>query len=162
GTGRGGSDVRPLGRRRPRRGPGAALRPPPARRPALRGDQPGSGEVGPGPARTHRVRARAPAACRPVQGRGGAHPGAPRRGSGPGGGRPRVAGPSPLTTSHPMPEDDSMTTTASTAPAVAPPNLPVMLHHYIDGEHVPSEGGRTFTTADPVTNRPYAAVAAGG
>ncbi|MHB1784960.1 MAG: 5-carboxymethyl-2-hydroxymuconate semialdehyde dehydrogenase [Acidimicrobiales bacterium] len=40
--------------------------------------------------------------------------------------------------------------------------LPSHLQHYIGGKHVESVDGRTFTTADPVTNRPYADVAAGG
>jgi 5-carboxymethyl-2-hydroxymuconic-semialdehyde dehydrogenase len=36
------------------------------------------------------------------------------------------------------------------------------LEHYIGGAHTPSADGATFEVADPVTNRPYATVAAGG
>jgi 5-carboxymethyl-2-hydroxymuconic-semialdehyde dehydrogenase len=36
------------------------------------------------------------------------------------------------------------------------------LEHYIGGAHGPSADGATFEVADPVTNRPYATVAAGG
>jgi 5-carboxymethyl-2-hydroxymuconic-semialdehyde dehydrogenase len=43
-----------------------------------------------------------------------------------------------------------------------PPGLPAKLEHFIGGTHVPSADGATFEVADPVTNQPYAAVAAGG
>ncbi|MEU4579772.1 5-carboxymethyl-2-hydroxymuconate semialdehyde dehydrogenase [Nonomuraea sp. NPDC023979] len=36
------------------------------------------------------------------------------------------------------------------------------LEHYIDGAHVPSVSGATFTALEPATNRPYLTVAAGG
>jgi 5-carboxymethyl-2-hydroxymuconic-semialdehyde dehydrogenase len=36
------------------------------------------------------------------------------------------------------------------------------LLHFIGGEHVPSTSGLTFDNADPVSNQPYARVAAGG
>ncbi len=36
------------------------------------------------------------------------------------------------------------------------------LEHYIGGKHVPSADGATFEVADPVSNRPYGTVAAGG
>jgi 5-carboxymethyl-2-hydroxymuconic-semialdehyde dehydrogenase len=42
-----------------------------------------------------------------------------------------------------------------------PPGLPGKLAHFIGGAHTPSATGATFEVADPVTNRPYAAVAAG-
>jgi 5-carboxymethyl-2-hydroxymuconic-semialdehyde dehydrogenase len=46
---------------------------------------------------------------------------------------------------------------------VTPPsNLPAKLEHFIGGAHVPSTDGATFDVADPVTNQPYACVAAGG
>ncbi len=40
--------------------------------------------------------------------------------------------------------------------------IPEKLLHYIGGKHVPSADGVTFGVADPVTNRVYAQVAAGG
>ena len=43
-----------------------------------------------------------------------------------------------------------------------PARLPAKLEHFIGGTHVPSADGATFEVADPVTNRPYATVAAGG
>ena len=42
-----------------------------------------------------------------------------------------------------------------------PDGVPSALLHYIGGEHAPSVSGRTFPTADPVTNEPYAEVASG-
>jgi len=46
---------------------------------------------------------------------------------------------------------------------VTPPsNLPAKLEHFIGGAHAPSADGATFDVADPVTNQPYASVAAGG
>jgi 5-carboxymethyl-2-hydroxymuconic-semialdehyde dehydrogenase len=46
---------------------------------------------------------------------------------------------------------------------VTPPaGLPAKLEHFIGGEQTPSADGATFEVADPVTNQPYAAVAAGG
>ena len=42
-----------------------------------------------------------------------------------------------------------------------PDGLPALLRHYVGGEHVASASARTFEAADPVTNEPYAAVAAG-
>ncbi|HEY2263963.1 MAG TPA: aldehyde dehydrogenase family protein, partial [Streptosporangiaceae bacterium] len=44
----------------------------------------------------------------------------------------------------------------------APPGLPAKLEHFIGGASVPSADGATFDVADPVTNTPYATVAAGG
>jgi 5-carboxymethyl-2-hydroxymuconic-semialdehyde dehydrogenase len=43
-----------------------------------------------------------------------------------------------------------------------PPDLPAKLDHFIGGAHTPSADGATFEVADPLTNRPYATVAAGG
>src|SRR5579859_4565862 len=43
-----------------------------------------------------------------------------------------------------------------------PPGLPTQLEHFIGGARVTSKDGATFEVADPVTNRPYATVAAGG
>jgi 5-carboxymethyl-2-hydroxymuconic-semialdehyde dehydrogenase len=43
-----------------------------------------------------------------------------------------------------------------------PPDLPARLEHFIGGTHAASADGATFEVADPVTNRPYATVAAGG
>jgi len=43
-----------------------------------------------------------------------------------------------------------------------PPGLPVRLEHFIGGAHTPSADGATFEVADPVSNQPYATVAAGG
>jgi 5-carboxymethyl-2-hydroxymuconic-semialdehyde dehydrogenase len=43
-----------------------------------------------------------------------------------------------------------------------PPGLPAKLGHFIGGAHVESADGATFDVADPVTNLPYASVAAGG
>jgi 5-carboxymethyl-2-hydroxymuconic-semialdehyde dehydrogenase len=45
---------------------------------------------------------------------------------------------------------------------VTPPNIPAKLEHFIAGTHTPSADGATFEVADPVSNRPYATVAAGG
>lgn len=42
-----------------------------------------------------------------------------------------------------------------------PNNLPTHLQHYINGRSVDSVNGETFEVADPVTNTPYATVAAG-
>jgi 5-carboxymethyl-2-hydroxymuconic-semialdehyde dehydrogenase len=44
----------------------------------------------------------------------------------------------------------------------APPGLPAKLEHFIGGAYTPSADGATFEVADPVTNQPYATVAAGG
>jgi 5-carboxymethyl-2-hydroxymuconic-semialdehyde dehydrogenase len=43
-----------------------------------------------------------------------------------------------------------------------PPGLPAKLEHFIGGMQAASADGATFEVADPVTNRPYASVAAGG
>jgi 5-carboxymethyl-2-hydroxymuconic-semialdehyde dehydrogenase len=43
-----------------------------------------------------------------------------------------------------------------------PPGLPGKLEHFIGGTQTASADGATFEVADPVTNRPYASVAAGG
>ena len=43
-----------------------------------------------------------------------------------------------------------------------PPGLPAKLEHFIGGGYAPSADGATFEVADPVTNQPYAAAAAGG
>ena len=39
---------------------------------------------------------------------------------------------------------------------------PEKILHYIGGKQVPSAAGATFGVADPVSNRVYAQVAAGG
>ena len=41
-----------------------------------------------------------------------------------------------------------------------PADLPKTLEHFIGGTHVPSATGATFDVADPVSNQPYATVAA--
>jgi len=46
--------------------------------------------------------------------------------------------------------------------ANTPPGLPAKLDHYIGGAPTASADGATFEVADPVTNQPYATVAAGG
>jgi 5-carboxymethyl-2-hydroxymuconic-semialdehyde dehydrogenase len=43
-----------------------------------------------------------------------------------------------------------------------PPDVPAKLEHFIGAAHSASANGATFEVADPVTNRPYATVAAGG
>ena len=43
-----------------------------------------------------------------------------------------------------------------------PPGLPAKLEHFIGGAHAASADGATFDVADPVSNLPYATVAAGG
>ena len=43
-----------------------------------------------------------------------------------------------------------------------PAGLPAKIEHFIGGAPTPSADGATFEVADPVTNRPYATVAAGG
>ena len=43
-----------------------------------------------------------------------------------------------------------------------PQALPAKLEHFIGGAHTPSADGAIFEVADPVTNEPYATVAAGG
>jgi 5-carboxymethyl-2-hydroxymuconic-semialdehyde dehydrogenase len=53
-------------------------------------------------------------------------------------------------------------TPAVAEPASTPPGLPAKLEHFIGGTHTPSADGATFEVADPVTNRPYAAVSAAG
>jgi 5-carboxymethyl-2-hydroxymuconic-semialdehyde dehydrogenase len=45
---------------------------------------------------------------------------------------------------------------------VSPPGLPTKLEHFIGGEHTASADGATFEVSDPVSNQPYATVAAGG
>src|SRR6202041_2432979 len=47
-------------------------------------------------------------------------------------------------------------------PSVTPRDIPAKLEHFIGGAHTASADGATFEVADPVTNRPYATVAAGG
>ena len=42
-----------------------------------------------------------------------------------------------------------------------PPNLPTKLRHFIDGQFVDSESGKTFDVLDPVSNTTYATAAAG-
>jgi 5-carboxymethyl-2-hydroxymuconic-semialdehyde dehydrogenase len=42
-----------------------------------------------------------------------------------------------------------------------PDGLPAEILHYIGGQQVPSRSGRTFANLDPVSNEPYAEVAAG-
>jgi 5-carboxymethyl-2-hydroxymuconic-semialdehyde dehydrogenase len=44
----------------------------------------------------------------------------------------------------------------------SPPGLPTTLEHFIGGKPAPSADGATFEVADPVSNQPYATVAAGG
>jgi 5-carboxymethyl-2-hydroxymuconic-semialdehyde dehydrogenase len=44
---------------------------------------------------------------------------------------------------------------------MTPRDIPAKLEHFIGGAHTPSADGATFEVADPVTNRPYATVAAG-
>lgn len=44
----------------------------------------------------------------------------------------------------------------------SPPGLPATLEHFIGGKPAPSADGATFEVADPVSNQPYATVAAGG
>jgi len=44
----------------------------------------------------------------------------------------------------------------------APPGLPDQLEHFIAGQHAASADRATFDVADPVSNLPYASVAAGG
>jgi 5-carboxymethyl-2-hydroxymuconic-semialdehyde dehydrogenase len=55
-----------------------------------------------------------------------------------------------------------MATTAATHPASPPRGLPENLEHFIGGAPAGSADSATFEVADPVSNRPYAAVAAGG
>ena len=43
-----------------------------------------------------------------------------------------------------------------------PPGLPGKLEHFIGGQPAESADGATFEVADPVSNQPYATVAAGG
>jgi 5-carboxymethyl-2-hydroxymuconic-semialdehyde dehydrogenase len=47
-------------------------------------------------------------------------------------------------------------------PSGKPADLPEKIDHFIGGRHVPSVSGGTFHVADPVSNRVYAHVAAGG
>jgi 5-carboxymethyl-2-hydroxymuconic-semialdehyde dehydrogenase len=46
--------------------------------------------------------------------------------------------------------------------ATPSPGLPAKLDHYINGAPTPSADGATFEVTDPVSNQPYATVAAGG
>ena len=55
-----------------------------------------------------------------------------------------------------------MASPAVTEPAFPPPGLPARLEHFIAGAPAASADGATFEVADPVSNRPYATVAAGG
>jgi 5-carboxymethyl-2-hydroxymuconic-semialdehyde dehydrogenase len=48
-----------------------------------------------------------------------------------------------------------------TGPARRPAGLPPTLDHFIGGSRVASVDGETFEVADPVSNQPYATVAAG-
>jgi 5-carboxymethyl-2-hydroxymuconic-semialdehyde dehydrogenase len=54
-----------------------------------------------------------------------------------------------------------MMDTAIQATEGRPDGLPSEILHYIDGQHLPSRSGRTFANLDPVSNEPYAVVAAG-
>ena len=47
-------------------------------------------------------------------------------------------------------------------PPGPPPELPATLEHFIGGQPAASADGVTFEVADPVSNQPYATVAAGG
>jgi len=47
-------------------------------------------------------------------------------------------------------------------PSGKPADLPEKIDHFIGGRHAPSVSGSTFHVADPVSNRVYAHVAAGG
>jgi 5-carboxymethyl-2-hydroxymuconic-semialdehyde dehydrogenase len=49
-----------------------------------------------------------------------------------------------------------------TGPVSPPPGVPAKLEHFIGGAPAASADGATFEVADPVSNRPYATVAAGG
>jgi 5-carboxymethyl-2-hydroxymuconic-semialdehyde dehydrogenase len=60
-----------------------------------------------------------------------------------------------------MGETDRMTAVVSESHD-APPGLPGRLDHFIAGAWSPSADGATFAVADPVSNMPYAQVAAGG
>src|SRR5215470_18588459 len=60
-----------------------------------------------------------------------------------------------------MGETDRMTAVVSESHD-APPGLPGRLDHFIGGAWSPSADGATFAVADPVSNVPYATVAAGG
>ena len=52
---------------------------------------------------------------------------------------------------------------STAADKLSPPeSLPVVLEHFIGGAAAASADGATFEVADPVSNRPYATVAAGG
>jgi 5-carboxymethyl-2-hydroxymuconic-semialdehyde dehydrogenase len=54
-------------------------------------------------------------------------------------------------------------TSTTVGPVITPPEgLPAVLEHFIGGAAAASADGATFEVADPVTNRPYATVAAGG
>jgi 5-carboxymethyl-2-hydroxymuconic-semialdehyde dehydrogenase len=54
-------------------------------------------------------------------------------------------------------------TSTTVGPVITPPEgLPAVLEHFIGGAPAASADGATFEVADPVTNRPYATVAAGG
>lgn len=52
-------------------------------------------------------------------------------------------------------------TATSTAADPLPADLPDTIRHHIDGRAADSVGGATFEVADPVSNHPYARVAAG-
>jgi len=56
---------------------------------------------------------------------------------------------------------ESEMTSSDTLASTAVPGLPSRIDHYIGGDLVESASKETFALADPVTNRPYAQVAAG-
>src|SRR5579875_1606515 len=54
-----------------------------------------------------------------------------------------------------------MTSASASPPPARPAGLPALMEHYIGGRHAGSVSGATFDVADPVSNKPYATVAAG-
>src|SRR5690606_17458681 len=115
----------------------AALRPAPARRPALRRDQPRARQVGARPARSHRERPRSLTAHRADGCRAHEDPRAHgRRGA--------------------VPHADRGLHDGGTLMAhFIPENLPDRIRHYIDGAFVDSVDGATFDVLDPVSNTTY-------
>src|SRR6185437_3431256 len=116
----------------------------PSRRPAVRRNQPGAGQVGARAARADRLRARAAAPDLAHARRHREDHRIPRCRRTLPVARRRLHSERALIVAHFVPD-----------------GLPSSIQHYIGGEFVDSASGATFDVLDPVTNQTYATAAAG-
>ena len=89
-----------------------------------------------------------------------------RRSSSPSGSPPARASTASSPSPRPAAEYEAWSAGSGAGPTQyrwqVPRHIPAKLEHFIGGAHAPSADGATFEVADPVTNQPYATVAAGG